>query len=522
MSAPGGSAFPRIGDYAFLSDCHTGALVAPDGSGRVDVPAALRLAERLRRDAGPRRRVVSGSGRAGVAVPVARRYEPGTNVLETSWMTDTGWVVVTEALTLAERANTAPVVPGRVPPTHEPEQALVRIAQCVEGDVELEIGCDLRYDYGATPADVVARARARASRPRTRAAAIPPVRLISDAELELGDDRRRARRRTLREDEGCFCALAWGEPKRSDPELARRRLGAGRVDVRVLARLARRRALPRPPLARAPAALGADPQGADLRADRSAGRRADDVAARDSGRRAQLGLPLHLDPRRDLHALGDAHARLRPRGAVVRRLRARRLPRRRRAASDHVRDRGRARADRAHARPPQRLRGRAAGADRQRRLQPAPERRLRRAAGLDLHPHQGPGPAAGPGLGDRHRAGRGGDRGLGRARPGDLGGARRAEALRLLEDHVLGRGRPRRAARRAAQRGIGARRALVEDRRADPRRGARARRHASAGCCASTTTPTRSMPRRCSRRWSASCRPTTTGSARPCSRSPTS
>ena len=27
---PGG--FPRIADYGFLSDCHTGALVAPDGS----------------------------------------------------------------------------------------------------------------------------------------------------------------------------------------------------------------------------------------------------------------------------------------------------------------------------------------------------------------------------------------------------------------------------------------------------------------------------------------------------------
>ena len=37
--------------------------------------------------------------------------------------------------------------------------------------------------------------------------------------------------------------------------------------------------------------------------------------------------------------------------------------------------------------------------------------------------------------------------GLARARPGDLGGARRAAALRLLEAHVLGRARPRREAR---------------------------------------------------------------------------
>ena len=148
MSASGGSDFPRIGDYAFLSDCHTGALVAPDGSvewmclPRFDSPSVFTAT--LDRDAGSFR-----FGPRGVSAPVARRYEPGTNVLETSWMTETGWVVVTEALTLAERRDTTPVVPGRVPPTHEPEQALVRIAQCVEGEVELEIGCDLRYDYGA-------------------------------------------------------------------------------------------------------------------------------------------------------------------------------------------------------------------------------------------------------------------------------------------------------------------------------------------------------------------------------------
>ncbi len=32
QSAAAPSPFPPIADYAFLSDCHTGALIAPDGS----------------------------------------------------------------------------------------------------------------------------------------------------------------------------------------------------------------------------------------------------------------------------------------------------------------------------------------------------------------------------------------------------------------------------------------------------------------------------------------------------------
>ena len=90
--------------------------------------------------------------------------------------------------------------------------------------------------------------------------------------------------------------------------------------------------------------------------------------------------------------------------------------------------------------------GVAAGADRQRRLRPAPERRLGRPARLDL-------PARKSAARERHpgrpradpRPGRGGDRRLARARPGDLGVARGPPALRLLEADDLGRGRPRRA-----------------------------------------------------------------------------
>ena len=92
------------------------------------------------------------------------------------------------------------------------------------------------------------------------------------------------------------------------------------------------------------------------------------------------------------------------------------------------------------------------GADRQRRLRPAPERRLRRGARLDPAAHAAQPAAAAAAVADRAGAGRVRDAGLARARPGHLGGARRAAALRLLEAHVLGGDRPRGEARRDPRR----------------------------------------------------------------------
>ena len=83
-------------------------------------------------------------------------------------------------------------------------------------------------------------------------------------------------------------------------------------DRGVLARLGRpvppRRRLPRrdPPVA-------AGAEGAHVRADRRDRRGADDLAAGADRRRAQLGLPLLLAPRRDADAARDAERRLRAR-----------------------------------------------------------------------------------------------------------------------------------------------------------------------------------------------------------------
>src|ERR671932_320579 len=93
----GVSPFPPIADYAFLSDCEVTALVAPSGNvewmclPRMDSPSFFGAI--LDRGAGGFR-----FGPADVLVPAARRYLPGTMVLETSWGTATGWILVRDLL----------------------------------------------------------------------------------------------------------------------------------------------------------------------------------------------------------------------------------------------------------------------------------------------------------------------------------------------------------------------------------------------------------------------------------------
>src|SRR4051795_12782717 len=93
QSAAAPSPFTPIADYAFLSNCHTGALVAPDGA--IDwlcVPSfdsQSVFGTLLDRGAGTFR-----LGPFGINVPHGRVYEPGTNTLLTTWHTPRGWVVV--------------------------------------------------------------------------------------------------------------------------------------------------------------------------------------------------------------------------------------------------------------------------------------------------------------------------------------------------------------------------------------------------------------------------------------------
>jgi hypothetical protein len=93
----GGSPSPPIADYGFLSDNESMALVAPSGNvewmclPRVDSPSVF--GAMLDRSVGYFR-----IGPSGVNVPASRRYLSGTMVLETSWATGAGWVIVRDVL----------------------------------------------------------------------------------------------------------------------------------------------------------------------------------------------------------------------------------------------------------------------------------------------------------------------------------------------------------------------------------------------------------------------------------------
>src|ERR1700739_3863066 len=95
--AEGASRFPPIAAYAFLSDCETNCLVAPDGAvewlclPRPDSPSVFGAI--LDRTAGLFR-----FGPLNTHVPHQRRYVPGTMVVETTWHTPTGWLVVHDLL----------------------------------------------------------------------------------------------------------------------------------------------------------------------------------------------------------------------------------------------------------------------------------------------------------------------------------------------------------------------------------------------------------------------------------------
>ncbi|NHA69800.1 glycoside hydrolase family 15 protein [Phycicoccus flavus] len=199
-----------IGDHGFLSDGEVSALLSPGGSvdwmcvPRFDSPSVFGAI--LGKRAG-RFKI----GPVDVAVPADRRYLPGTMVLETSWGTPTGWMIVRDVLLVgpwhheADRSATY----SRTPTDYEAEHILLRTIRCVTGEVQTVMDCEPVLDYGRAP---VRWSYTGESYHQGQAEAEgSDVRLVLTTDMMLGFEGGQASSRTLlKAGDTRFVALSWG------------------------------------------------------------------------------------------------------------------------------------------------------------------------------------------------------------------------------------------------------------------------------------------------------------------------
>ena len=206
------SPFPPIADYGFLSDCEVLALVAPSGNvewlclPRLDAPSVFGAA--LDRDAGGFR-----LGPADNMVPVDRRYLPGTMVLETSWESSGGWLIVRDTLLIGPWHHNEHFSPTqrRAPTDYDAQHMLLRTVRCVKGEVQVVMDCEPMFDYGQYQARWSYTDRGYHQGMATSANGEdsgPKLRLTTD--MRIGFEGGRATSRTLlKEGDQRFAVLSW-------------------------------------------------------------------------------------------------------------------------------------------------------------------------------------------------------------------------------------------------------------------------------------------------------------------------
>lgn len=149
-------------------------------------------------------------GPSDVRVPADRRYLPGTMVVETSWGSPTGWVIVRDVLLMGPwRHDEARSETQRRPPTdYDASHVLLRMVRCVNGEMQLALDCEPVFDYGRQFGtweyteggyhQVLCRSDAS------------DVELVLTSDLNLGIEGPSVQARTLlKEGDVRFCALSW-------------------------------------------------------------------------------------------------------------------------------------------------------------------------------------------------------------------------------------------------------------------------------------------------------------------------
>jgi alpha,alpha-trehalase len=290
-----------ISAHALVSDCHSAALVTADGSvdwrcfPRFDSPSVF---GRLLDDAAGHWSIRPAGEHAGT-----RRYADRTLVLETTFRTPTGTVTVTDALALG--ADNRGHALGRGAP-----HLLIRSVAGVEGEVDVEVSYQPRPEYGLlrpllSPVDGGVTARGGAE----WLVLSCPVRLAlaestatTRFALRAGETVRFALHRSTLEEQP---ARIWSQDELAD------RLAATVAAWRSWSDL-------HPELRRAVAGPGAPQRpraaGSDVPAQRRYRRCGHHVVAGGGRGRTQLGLPVLVGARRELHDGGLVGGRLPGRG----------------------------------------------------------------------------------------------------------------------------------------------------------------------------------------------------------------
>jgi GH15 family glucan-1,4-alpha-glucosidase len=206
------STFPPIAEYGFLSNCEQSCLVAPNGAvewlclPRPDSPSVFGAL--LDRAAGTFR-----FGPSNAQVPQDRRYVPGTMVLETTWQTPTGWLMVQDLLVVGPAESGARRADyHRAPADFGAVGALVRIATCISGRVEVMVNCAPLFNYGTAGGTWSYQGDGYTA--MTVAPHEGNLRLELAGSIQLGVlGARSYGRTTLSHGQSAFMVLSWGDAK---------------------------------------------------------------------------------------------------------------------------------------------------------------------------------------------------------------------------------------------------------------------------------------------------------------------
>jgi pentatricopeptide repeat protein len=129
-------AYPPIGDYGYIGDCHSSALVSRNGSidwccmPRVD--SASCFGRLLDWEKGGYCRVFPED-----SCEISRRYAEKSLILETTFQTSSGEVRLRDCFTMREGGE------------EHPHRQILRIIEGIAGEVDLRVEIVPRFDYGA-------------------------------------------------------------------------------------------------------------------------------------------------------------------------------------------------------------------------------------------------------------------------------------------------------------------------------------------------------------------------------------